>query len=111
MVGVALSRADLDNIHIGLSHFQELDALFHGVAALRLLGGELDLHQHIVAGGLLDLLQHHQGKRQRFSKLPPNSSVRLLDRGEQLAGHLGPVAHVQGHRVKAQTLIEGGFWP
>ena len=110
VVGVALGGANLNDVHIGLGQLQKLQSLFHRVAPLGLLGGELDLHQHIVAGGLLDLLQHHQGEAAAVLEAAAELVGALVGQGgEQLAGQLGPVAHVQGHRVKAQTLIEGGL--
>ena len=106
MVIVAVCRANLDDIHILLRLLQELDALFHGVAALGLLCGKLNLNEHIVARNLLDLLQHQQREPAAVLKAAAELvGAEIGERRQQLTGHLGAVAHMDGHGVKAQTLI------
>ena len=103
VVGIGLTGAELDDVHIGLGHLQELDALVHGVAALGLLAGEQDLHDHVPSGSFPDLLETHQGE---LGAVIQAAAVLVLagvgQRGEELGGQLAAVAQVDGHHIKVK---------
>ena len=103
VVGVGHAGAELDDVHIGLGHFQELHALVHAVAPLGFLAGEQHLHDHVPAGGLADGLQTLEGELGPVFQAAAELVGALVGLGgEELGGQLAAVAQVDGHHVKAQ---------
>ena len=104
-VGIrAIPAADVDDIHhaLRLGKLCEADRVLQSVSALVLVSAELDLHQEIVAAGLLDGGAYLQGQTAAVLQTAAIFVGAVVGGGGKRAGENGgAVGHIDIAHVKA----------
>lgn len=102
----------VDQVHLAIQGLGDLHAGLDAVASRAPLGpGDAHVDGEGPAHGGADLLHHQQGKRIRFSKLPPQRSVRWLVSSEMNWWSSQPWPMWIITMSKPQALAVAAAWP